>query len=597
MRRAWLLLAVTAALGVSVAAPAHAATQAPQDSVHIGVGDVAPPDALPVQDPLSPRLFLPYSDSKPPPAFTVSANQARQTAERLPEVRDARAAHPRMRGIVYLSPLRLRQGSFWHWDIIYSEGGKDVVEVELAPTGQVLQITEPPDIGWPLLLGLPGVLGGRLNSPWLWIPLCLLFLLPFFDPRRPLRLLHLDLLMLLAFGISHAFFNAGKPGISVPLVYPFLIYAAGRAAWAGFRPARRAGPLIPWLSTRVLIAGVVVLMVLRGLFGAEWSVTFDVATAGTIGADRIEHGLPLYVDNEAHGDTYGPVNYLLYVPWEIAFPFKPPVAEAARGATLMFDTLIVLGLFLLGRSLRRGPPGTRLGAALAWAWVAFPYTTLVIASTTNDFLVPLFLIYALLLLRWAPARSAVAALGTMAKFAPALVAPVLAAGRGPLRLRPAIAFSAVYAAVCAALIYAFLPDGGLREFWNTTLGFQLGRSSPLSIWTREPSIEWMRHWLSAFAVLLAVTAAFLPRRRTTGQVAALCAAILAVGQIPANYWLYFYIVWFAPFLLIALAEEYRDLGPGQASVTSDFVKPEMISQPSPVTATRSSMRTPSLPGK
>jgi hypothetical protein len=287
----------------------------------------------------------------------------------------------------------------------------------------------------------------------------------------------------------------------------------------------------------------------------------------------------------------------MYVPWELVLPFKPGSPDAARGATLTFDALTVLGLFLLGRSLRRGRAGTRLGAGLAWAWTTFPYTSLVIASNTNDALVPLFLVYALLLLRSPPGRGLLAGIASMAKFAPALVAPVILVGRGPLRWRPVLIAAACYAAVVAGLVLAFLPAGGLREFWNTTLGFQLGRSSPLSIWTREPSIEWMRHWFSGFAVLLAVTAAFLPRRRTTGQVAALCAAILAVSQISANYWLYFYIVWFAPFLLIALAEEYRDLGPRQASVTSDLVKPEMISQPSSETATRSSTRTPSLPGR
>jgi hypothetical protein len=98
--------------------------------------------------------------------------------------------------------------------------------------------------------------------------------------------------------------------------------------------------------------------------------------------------------------------------------------------------------------------------------------------------------------------------------------------------------------------------------------------------------------------VLSVAAAFVPRRRTMGQIAALCAAILVAAQIPGAYWIYFYVIWFAPFLFVALFEEYGTLGPGdQASVTSDFVKPEMISQPESVTATRSSMRTPSLPGR
>ena len=97
--------------------------------------------------------------------------------------------------------------------------------------------------------------------------------------------------------------------------------------------------------------------------------------------------------------------------------------------------------------------------------------------------------------------------------------------------------------------------------------------------------------------MLIIGAAYVPRRRRTGQLAALCAAVLAAVQIPSNYWLYFYVVWFAPLLLVALFEEHRALGPGQESATSSLGKPVRISQPASVTATRSSMRTPSLPGR
>jgi hypothetical protein len=564
-------------------------------------GDVAPANALPEPDPLTPRLYRPYSQSVPPPGFGLDAIEAKQIAGRTSAVRAARGRHPGLTAVAYLSPLRLRQGAFWHWDLVYSAGDKPLVEVEIHPDGQILQVTTAPDVGWPLLLGFPGVLGGKLNAPYIWLPLCLLFLLPFLDPRRPFRLLHLDLLMLLGFGISQAFFTAGKPDLSVPLVYPFLIYAVVRAAWAGFRPRRRDRPLMPLVTTRFLIAGVLLLLGLRIAFGVTSSGTVDISTAGVVGADRIMHGLPLYVDNSAHGDTYGPVNYLMYVPWELLFPYKPPAADAARAATLAFDALMVLGLFLLGRSLRRGRAGTRLGAGLAWAWTAFPYSALVIASNTNDVLVPLFIVYALLFLRSPPARGLLIGIASMAKFAPALVAPVILVGRGPFRWRPVLIAVACYAAVVAALVFAFLPAGGLREFWNTTLGFQLHRTSPLSIWVRAPSLEWLRPVASAAAVALAITAAFVPRRRSIGQVAALCAAILATAQIAANYWLYFYVVWFAPFLFVALFEEYRELGPRHAddlaSVTSDFGKPVRMSQPESVTTTRSSIRTPSSPGR
>jgi len=50
--------------------------------------------------------------------------------------------------------------------------------------------------------GYPGAFGRKVNSPWVWIPLCALFLAPFARLRRPLSVRNLDLLVLLAFSVS-----------------------------------------------------------------------------------------------------------------------------------------------------------------------------------------------------------------------------------------------------------------------------------------------------------------------------------------------------------------------------------------------------------
>jgi hypothetical protein len=556
------------------------------------------PNVLPAPDQISPTIFLPASQTVPPPTFLLSARQAIAVSDRVGAVKKARARHPNLKATAYISPLRLRSGRFYHWDVIYTAEGERWVEVELGRVGQVLEVQTYPDVGWNLLRGYPKVLGQKLNSPFFWLPLCFLFLLPFFDPRRPFRLLHLDLLMILAFGISHIFFAAGRPDFSVPLVYPLLAYFAIRLAFAGFRPVRRVGALMPQMSTRLLTILLIALVVFRIGFCATGSNTFDVSAAGVIGADRIEHGLELYVFNDTYGDTYGPINYLAYIPGELAFPASEGVKSGARVTTIGLDLLVVLGLFLLGRSLRIGGERRRMGLALAYAWAACPYTALLLASNTNDALVPVFVIYALLALRSPVGRGLLIGLAAMAKFAPLLIAPIVIVGRGRFRWRSVLLAGGAFALVCAGLVFAFLPDGGLKEFWDTTLGFQLHRKTPLSLWVRAQYLDWLRPIVEAAAVGLAVTAAFLPRRRTTGQVAALCGAVLAAAQIPANYWIYFYIAWFAPFLFVAVFEEYSDLGPSdQDSVTSSLVNPVRMSQPSSVTATRSSMRTPSLPGR
>ena len=208
--------------------------------------------------------------------------------------------------------------------------------------------------------------------------------------------------MLLAFGVSHVFFNRGEIGVSAPLVYPVLLYLLARVLLAGFRPRRAAGPLVPHAPLTLLVVGLVFLTAFRiGLNVADSNV-IDVGYAGVVGADRIVDGDQLYgqgfsTDVE-RGDTYGPVNYLLYVPFEQALPWSGRWDDlpAAHGAAISFDLLVIAGLLLLGRRLRRGAEGSALGVALAYGWVAYPYTAFALESNSNDSLVALGCVAALL---------------------------------------------------------------------------------------------------------------------------------------------------------------------------------------------------------
>ena len=204
----------------------------------------------------------------------------------------------------------------------WKNGKTELAQVIIDDTsGRVLEQWTGFQVAWTMARGYKGAFGRHVNALYIWLPLCVLFFAAFFDFRRPLRLLHLDLLVLLAFSISLAFFNHGEIYKSVPLTYPPMLYLLARMLALTRRRsrARDPGPLrllvpAPWLAL-----GVVFLIGFRIALNVTDSNVIDVGYAGVIGAQRIVHGKTLYggwpTDNE-HGDTYGPVNYEAYVPFE-----------------------------------------------------------------------------------------------------------------------------------------------------------------------------------------------------------------------------------------------------------------------------------------
>ena len=116
-----------------------------------------------------------------------------------------------------------------------------------------------------------------------------MFLVGLVDWRRPLSLRNLDLLVLLSFSISLAYFNQGNIFWSVPLQYPPLIYLLVRLTGIGLRGRRQpafSGRLPLWL-----LAGVAVFLIgFRGGLNAYNSNVIDVGYAGVIGADRLVRG-------------------------------------------------------------------------------------------------------------------------------------------------------------------------------------------------------------------------------------------------------------------------------------------------------------------
>jgi hypothetical protein len=509
----------------------------------------------------------PTSMTKPPPGKRLNLKTVLAKGEATKTVKELRRQYPRLRALGYLDTAT------GNWLIRYVVPGKELGEVDVDDaSGQVTDVWTGPQVLWGMARGAPGAFGRKLNAPYIWLPLCLLFVLPFIDPRRPFRLLHLDLLVLLGFGVSHYYFNRADISASTPLVYPVMVYLLVRALMIGFRPRRRAGPLVPFVPVAWLAFGVVFLAGFRVGLNIFDSNVIDVGYAGLLGANRVAHGLSLYGWNlDWHPNTYGPVTYLAYVPFEWVWPNHGTwdSLPGAHAAAITFDALTICGLYVLGKRLRGGDAGKALGIVLAYAWVAFPYSSFVLESNSNDALTAAFVVWALVFIRSPVTSGALVALGGAAKFTPWALAPLIASGRGERRDLRWFLFAVGFVTVLALSILPFTADVGLAKFWDATVGYQADRPSPFSIWGLYDGLVFARRVVEALAIALIVFLAVVPRRRTDLQIAALAAAVLIAVQLCASYWFYLYIVWFTPPLFAALFGEY-----GSSSWRMPVARPE-----------------------
>ena len=492
-------------------------------------------------------LALPAAAIAAEPEPKISGAEATELADRDPTVVEQRRKNGGLSSSVKMNDER--------WEVAYFNEDKQVALAIVDPeTGEVEETWTGHQVAWRMARGYSGAFGHKLNAPYVFIPLCLIFLIGLVDWRRLRRIANLDLLVLLGFGVSHFFFNRGEIGISVPLYYPVLAYLLGRALWIGFRG--RGGGLRPvWPTVYLLVAALFLMGVRTGLNMADAGVA-DIGYASVVGADRITHGEPIYdnfPDDVSQGDTYGPVTYYSYVPFELVFPWSGSWDDlpAGHAAAFAFDLLVFGLLILLARRIRPGPEGKRLAAILAFGWAAYPYTAYALESNTNDPLVALFGVAILLLLARPFTRGALTAAATMAKFAPAVLAPMLLTYEAKRRSIALFAGGFALISVLALLWPAI--DPGLKTFYERTFEFQADRDSPFSIWGQVESLAPLRTALIGLTGALAVFLAFRPREKSLVQVAALSAALVIAISITMKHWFYLYIDWFYPLLLVALA--------------------------------------------
>lgn len=494
------------------------------------------------QEVLLPRA--PASQTSPPSGFSLSARQAVAIAQRDAKVRAERESGPLV-ARAYITGQ--------NWLVYFKRAGKLRVRVDLdGRSGKVNFADRGREIQWPAFAhGYHGPRAQRLHV--VMIAAGLLFFAAFFDPRQLRRMLHLDLLALLALGASFGFSNAGKPYVATCLMYPPMLYLLARMIWLGWVGHPRPEGRLTWARPRLLLAGLVLLLVARYEWVIADGMINDIGYASLYGADSIRHGFDIYNSAQGQGDldTYGPFMYVAYVPfaWLFHFDLVSTHTYGAQAAAIVWDAATIGCLYLLGRRLR---PGTALGLVLAFAWAACPWTWLPIASSTNDGLVSLLIVATLLLVTSPGWRGLTLGLAVAAKFAPAILGLLFARGLGERGWRRLATYVAAAVLPFVTLVLLFLPDGGLREFWDATIGFQLHRQAPSSLWGLWPTLKPLQYLFQAGAITLAAASFALPRERTVERVAACGAALMIAAQLSTVYWYYYYVIWFLPYLLLAL---------------------------------------------
>jgi hypothetical protein len=525
--------------------------------------------SVPGNDRTSPGAHPAVPLSTRPAGFWRTAGQALAIAERQPASRALLRRHPHMRVAVFPGIGGVRTLGVWsvHYFVPGDPTRANSLVQRSLPGQDVLIADRSGTIldNDPWAWSVPWEMGNqyptwRLRMELISAVLAAALLVLLWDVRRPLSVRNLDLVALLSLGLSLALYYHGNVLVSVPLQYPPLLYLAGRLVWVGARGARSTAPAnepAGWASTRTLWLALGALVTARVVYNLLLGGTDDVAFASVIGANGIHHGWSLYWTGANHLDAYGPAMYLSYVPFEQLFPDNGWVwnaLPAAHAAAITFDLLTLGGLVLLGRRLKAGQGGTRLGVVLALGWAANPWTLQALDVSSNDGLIALLLV-ALLLAATSPwLRGSLLGWAVAAKFAPLALAGLFCFGTDrERRPRTLVVFGAALVLTAGVLIWAFLPpQGGLSLFWARTVGYQLSRHSFMGIWDQYPQLGPLRLLLEAGIAGLAAALLVWPRRRDVYQLAAFSGALIIGLELALRFWSFLYIDWFTPALLVAI---------------------------------------------
>src|SRR5215218_3388875 len=413
-------------------------------------------------------------------------------------------------------------------------------------------------VAWQLARG--GYIYGRqANYTYVWGLLAFVFAAAFIRTDKIFHIRNLDVLALLGFLLSHGFFKAADTYWAVLLWYPPLLYLLARTLLMGFGYGERVEKTSD-LPTPVLFV--------LGTFASGFVLALnldagvlDVGYAGVAGADRILNGISPYGHMPSDigvGDTYGPLNYLLYAPliWLLGWSGHYDYLPAAHALTEV--AFVGGGLAMLFAGWRYA--GARGGAALLFAWAVFPYTLYATNQNSNDVIVAAVAAIGLATATSPLARGATVGAGFAIKLYPLILAPLWMLhnfSRRRITSIPSILKFALGGAVVVLLSFWILALGGepvesAKLFYERTFGVQSSRESPFTIFAQIPALAVLHKPLAIATILLALLVAVVPKKRTIRRLAAFSAALIIAFELVLLHWFYVYIVWFEPFVFAAL---------------------------------------------
>ncbi len=390
-----------------------------------------------------------------------------------------------------------------------------------------------------------------------------------------LSLRNLDVLAFASFTAPVWLMNDGLVYLTVLAAYPAAAYLTVRLLAFGLRGGgREPRRSLFWHVTSRLasgptqrIAGALVagMAVMVALVTVTSTGPSDVAFAALAGATDLVHGVVPYghiPDFILHGDTYPLLTYALYMPAAALMPVRD-FFDDPQGALVIAALAALLGAGMLYRLAARAWPGASgardeparvAGLRTALAWLAFPPVLLTASSGSNDVVLAVFVLAALLATAHRARSAVLIGVAAWVKVIPLLALPLWLARMNRRGVARTLAGLAALSAILTGWIVAL---GGFSAIGTMVhaLGFQFDRGSLSSLWVGF-GLEWLQPAAEA-ALLAAIVAATLAVRRDRDlrddlpRLAALLAGIILLSQIAANYWTWAYLPWaIAPALLI-----------------------------------------------